>query len=150
MRFSYFLATIILFLCIALPSYAIEVLSFDHALRPATKFRLQDFLKDSFNTELENYDVAEADLNDDGLSEYILKKRKCGVTNNFCTHLIIGEAKSDMILLSNIRARHIAIADTKTGHVRDILVFKNQINDYEFDIYMWSQNEKMYILNESK
>lgn len=123
-----------------------QALNYDAPLKASAKYQVTEFIKKSYNGNPELFKIAQTDLNNDGINEYILKRLSCIKANNSCSHLILGETNNNMRLLSTIKARHIMLAGTSSFGVNDLLVFQNDINDYDFDIYMWSSTEKMYIL----
>lgn len=146
------LMTIFLTTCISLWSFstlAMKELKYDGILRMAEISRLNAFFQKEFGTTESYYEIATIDLNQDGVNEYVAKRKYC---NNddilFCNHIIIGSNRDTLLVLGNIRARNIVISSTKTTHIFDILAFQNKLNDYDFSIYMWSSEEKMYILKE--
>ena len=147
MRIS--LITLLLaFSIIALPNLAnaVEGLNYSDEISTSLKPRINQFLKQTYETDLSSYNLAKADLNGDGLDEYILKRKQCNAKNNLCTHLIIAATEDEIMLLNNIRARNLMIGATSTHGISDLLAFKNDVNDYNFDIYIWSPTQKMYIL----
>ena len=131
-------------------SYAIEYLNFKKELSPTTEVLLGDFLDNAYNTNTSLYEIARVDLNNDGIDEYVLKRLYCSQEKTLCTHLILAESKDSIVSLLNIRAKTIAIAETRTYNIRDILVFDDSLNDYTSVIYMWSPSKKMYILKTIK
>ena len=132
------------------PAYAIEEPRYTPAIEsagPTLRLQLGKFLEQNYKSDIESYMIFDIDLNGDGLLEYILKRKNCGQYTKICTFLIIADRNDGLSLLSEINARHIMIGDGKSYGIKNILAFKNQINAYDFDIYMWSPREKMYTLN---
>ncbi len=125
---------------------AVEGLNYSDEISTSLKPRINEFLWQSYETDLSLYSIANSDLNNDGVNEYILKRKKCNVQDGLCTHLILAETKDSIVLLSNIRARNLMVGATSTYKINDLLAFKFEINDYNFDIYIWSPTQKMYIL----
>ncbi|MFP4098138.1 MAG: hypothetical protein ACLFP8_04415 [Alphaproteobacteria bacterium] len=143
------------FLLCLLPSFACAVEELNYKPTTATigaslKLQLDYLLKEKFNTESSDYLIADTDLNADNQPEYILKNKNCGQQAEQCPHLIIADMDNDLALLSEIKAKHLMIGNGKNYGISNILAFKNHINAYDFDIYMWSPQQKMYILEESK
>lgn len=96
------------------------------------------------------YRWAAVDLNDDGLSEYILRPKKCLDTNTACAHKIIGfTPQGQTSLLGIIKTRDILLGVGYSGTVRNLLARNNPLNDYHFDVYMWSPNQSQYVRQES-
>lgn len=144
----FFLITTLIILSAAGRAYAMAELEFTRTLPPHISIKLNFFLSQNFNTTVRDYEFSRVDLNNDNNDEYILRRTYCVEKELFaCNYTIIGETKNNFVSLGQVRAKKLVISTTKTHHIKDILAFKNQLNDYDFDIYMWSPKEKMYILN---
>lgn len=140
---------IILLLLLISPNYAFAMgeLEFKEVISPIRSVEIDSFLNDQFSTQISDYTIAQTDLNNDLESEYILKRKHCkSATNSLCNHIILGRTKKTFVILGNIRSKKLVISSTKSHNINDILAFDNDLNDYEFGIYMWSPIEKMYIL----
>lgn len=138
-----------LFLILMFPasSYGLEKLDFvRNHLSPSLTLQMNAFLQESYQVDSSLFDIAAADLNQDGVDEYILKRISCVHAGSVCSHMVLADQNNEMLLLSNIRARHLMVGATSSFGVKDLLAFENEINDYDFDIYMWSPAQKMYIL----
>lgn len=149
MQNQYIYLTLILVFLFSVPvntAYALEPVKYTHDLGTTKSLKLNAFLKNTYNTTKESFDIALIDLNIDGVDEYILKRKSCSVEKKQCFHMIIAEKGSELLLLSEISAKNLMVAGTSTHGIRDILAFKREINDYDFDIYMWSPSQKTYIL----
>ena len=140
---------IALLIVIAFPtsSFAMGELRFNSALPLLQESEIDSFLRKEFETKSTDYIIAQTDLNNDLAKEYVLKRNYCKTKNEqSCNHIIIGKTKDKFVVLGNIRAKKLVISSTKTHNITDILAFDNDLNDYDFDIYVWSPKEKMYIL----
>ncbi len=127
--------------------HALDKLKFEKNISsPSMRLKVDEFLNGFYKTDSMGFDVAAHDLNADGINEYILKRKSCTQAEVVCTHIILGSQKDNMLLLSSIRAKYMMVGATSNYGVSDLLVFENDINDYDFDIYIWSPEEKMYIL----
>lgn len=133
-------------LCIAnpFPAYALQALSYSDELPPSARLKISAFLKGINYGALSDFTFSSTDLNGDNINEYIIKEKQCGQIQ--CLFLIIAEKKDDILLLSKIRAKHIMLGGTKSHGIFDILAFENELNDYDFDIYVWSPEEKKYMI----
>lgn len=126
---------------------ALEPVDFQSEIKsPSLRLQIDVFLQGFYKTDSRNFDIASLDLNGDGVNEYILKRKTCAQAEAVCTHIVLADQKTKMHLLSSIRARHIMVGGTSNFGVNDLLVFENSVNEYDFDIYMWSPEQKMYIL----
>ncbi len=126
---------------------AVEQLNYSEKVSTSLKSQINTLLAEIYNTDISLYEIANIDLNNDGIDEHILKRKTCGATQNQCIYSILAEKDDEIILLSKIRAKNLIIGETSSYGIKDILAFKNEINDYNFDIYMWSPSQKMYIIN---
>ncbi len=141
-----FIALIIIILSPTL-AHAMGELEFKKIISPIKANGIDSFLNERFNTGTSDYIIAQADLNNDHKPEFFLKRNYCETKKNqLCSHIILGKTESSYVLLGNIRTKKLVISSTKTHNISDILAFDNDLNDYKFDIYMWSPNKKMYIL----
>ncbi len=149
---KYYFLALSLFISISFISRAdaIEPINYNKNISISLKYQINNFLNNEYDMSISAYDIAGIDLNNDGIDEHILKQKKCYQDKKVCKYLIIAEKRNEIILLSKIKAKNIMIGETSSNGVKDILVFKNQINDYDFDIYIWSSEQKMYIINSKK
>lgn len=138
---------IALFALLPRPVSAVEQLNYSDKISPSLEYQINSFLEKTYETDISLYYIADIDLNNDGIDEYILKRKSCESDKSYCIYSIIAEKDNNIILLSKIRAKSIMIGETYSYGIKDILAFKNEINDYNFDIYMWSPSQKMYIMN---
>ncbi len=139
-----------LILC-ALPcisAHAMEEMTYsDFTGSVAMQSRLQSYISEHYENNVSEYKFSRVDLNGDGIDELVSKKRKClTVGTQYCEHSILAQTNDAILNLGNITAKHIITAGTSSHGIRDILAFKNQLNDYDFEIYVWSPAEKKYIL----
>ncbi len=146
------LSILVIFIFIPQAVFALEDLSYTPASdgSPTLRLQLDDFLEKNFNSDSSRFVMSSTDLNGDNLLEYILKRKNCGQYTNICTYLIIAEKKEGLTLLSKISAHNLMVGDGKSYGIKNLLAFKNPSNAYDFDIYMWSPHEKMYILKPDK
>ncbi len=146
-KYNMALFLIVLSMATIKPCYAIEPLSYKDDISPSLKVTLGAYLKDQLKTDISLYTFAPTDLNSDGQDEYILKSKQCTEIENICKYLIFAEKKENILLLLQNDVKDIMLAGTSSHGVKDILVFQNEKNDFNFDIYMWSPREKKYILS---
>ncbi len=144
-----FILTLFTLIIITLPNsaMAVEQLNYREKISSSLKYQINSFLQKTYETDISIYYIANIDLNSDGIDEYVLKRKSCIDNKNQCIYSIIAEKDGEIILLSKIRAKNLIIGETSSYGIKDILAFKDKINDYNFDIYMWSATEKKYIIN---
>lgn len=131
---------------------AIEALRYNDisTISISLKHQIDVFLKEQLSTASSLYEISSSDLNNDGILEHILKRKSCIAENEFCTHTIIAEQEEKIALIANIKASSLIVDTALSYGVKNLLAFKNKINDYDYDIYMWSPQKKMYILKKIK
>ncbi len=141
------------FFCVTIQSgqsFALDALKYDNNLSTSLRFQIDRFLAEHYKSDSSAYDIASTDLNKDGIFEHILRRKSCDTQKDACTHIIIAEKKDRILLLSKISARNLMIDSKFSYGIKNILAFKSEINDYDFDIYMWSPEQKLYIIAEQQ
>lgn len=128
-------------------AWALEPLNYGPEVRPGARVLLSEWLEREMGVGLEAYATASADLNRDGLPEYVLKPLKCFDPRGFCTFLILADAQNKIVLLGKISAKNLALGDSYHSGVQDILAFQSNNNDYEYDIFVWDPPSMTYMLN---
>lgn len=90
----------------------------------------------------DSYEIALYDLNGDGIEEQIT--RSC--LENSCIYTILAETNSaDFITLGKIQARLIAVSNDVQNGVRNIRAYKDEMNDYNYTLYLWDAENSRYI-----
>lgn len=128
-------------------AHAFEPLNYGPSLPVSAKVLLSDWVSREMGIGLGGYAVAMADLNRDGITEYVLKPLKCYDPQGFCTFLILADARQSLVLLGKISAKKLALGDSYHAGVQDILAFRSNNNDYEYDIFVWDPPSMTYMLN---
>ena len=115
-----------------LPAYALEKLSFVPT-PPAiiTKIPTSD-----------NRLMARADLNGDGLKEYIFSDDNKDGLHDFEIYAYEDEA----VLLGQFSAFKIMLSDSVRHGVRSLYVYNNPNNDYAYQVYEWHAEQSRYSL----
>lgn len=122
--------------------------SFTKNISPITKIQLEDYLKRHGKTPIEQFFVAEIDLNEDGIPELITKKLPCDKKTKFCDYSILAKKDKTLINLLSISAKNIAVSDTKSDGIHDILAIRSEKNDYKYERYKWSPEDMTFIQSE--
>lgn len=135
------------FLAFPRDATAYESLAYGAALPPSSRLLLEEWLEQEKETELSLYEVAVADLNRDGIGEYVLKPRKCYGKGGFCTFIVLAEGQKGALVLGKISAKKLALGDSYHTGVQDILAFRSNNNDYEYDIFVWDPLASEYVQN---
>lgn len=86
--------------------------------------------------------IAEVDLNDDGLKEFILRDDTVMDRPEF---RILGMNDGKFFELGTVHAQKLMLSYNRNHGVRSILAFENARNDYEYIIYQWDANRSHYV-----
>ncbi len=121
---------------------------YDTKIGPTSKVILNRYLAEEYETSAEDFSIAAHDLNGDGIDEYVLKPRKCLSKTGQCVFLILAETRQKIVLLGKIQAKFLALGNDYSGGIQDILAFRNDKNDYDYEVYSWDSASKKYILKE--
>lgn len=141
---------VVLFLILAIlpfPALAERPLVFRNNLKDAREQTVLGLLKSKagFVDELP-YTLASVDLNSDGVDEWIFRQdRESGCEPNAsCTYIIAGISEGKPVILGNISARKIGIADQKIYGVNRLYVYNKKENDFVYSLYGWSPETRSF------
>lgn len=122
---------------------ALEKLIYDADISALTAHKISKH--ETFNSiALDALDVAKADLNQDGIPELIIREKTCLETDEMCDYHVMADTQDSLFVLVSFKAKYLAIGQEKSSGVRNILVFKNQLNDFDYDVYTWNANNKNF------
>ncbi|MCC6598172.1 MAG: hypothetical protein IT559_05240 [Alphaproteobacteria bacterium] len=88
--------------------------------------------------------IAQADLNRDGIGEYILHSKDCDTSKLKCLYYILAQTPRGIISLGTIPGKELLLGDGFSYGVRDIIAFENKLNDYEQTLYVWRPEKSSY------
>ncbi len=125
-------------------AHAADSLNFNGKANEREKALLAAYALDHLKTPLEDLAVARPDLNGDGLGEYIVRV-KCEA---LCSFAILAESKDKIVELGKIEAREIQLGNAYSGSVRNIIAFKDAVNDYGRTVYSWEPKSARYMIKE--
>jgi hypothetical protein len=93
------------------------------------------------------FQIAAFDLNGDGVDEWIFRQdRESGCEPNAsCTYLILGLSEKKPIILGDISARKIELADQKTYGVRNLHVYNDRNDDFAYTSYVWTPENRAFL-----
>lgn len=127
------------------PARALETLIYNQKISLSSSVLISKYLGERYD----EYDIAQTDLNDDGLNEFIVKPSACGSENDYCLFSILAETDTKMLDLGTIVARDIAVDEKRFSGVRSIRAFDNPRNDFKFSLYVWEAPRARYKMLES-
>ena len=149
---NYTIPVFILFLtCFAgtaLAALSSERIRFNSGISPRIQKKILLHLRDERDTGSEDSGIAGADLNRDGIDEFIVDSSGCRAAQTKCTYLILAESGENMIRLGRLAAYNIMLADSYSHGVRDIMAFNNADNDFAHTLYVWEPDRSRYIMAE--
>lgn len=96
----------------------------------------------------ESLDIAQANLNNDGIPEIFVRETTCKKPELECFHYILAQKTNGLITIDTIKAKDIALGNEQISGVRNLLVFKNVLNDFDYDVYTWAAKEKRFVHKE--
>lgn len=132
------------------PVQASERLLFNQDVSASSQLNLTKFTTATLNKNLDAFEIAKIDLNHDGLYEFILKDGNCTADSLECRFKILAETDTEITELGSLQARTLIVSDQNSHGIRDLLVFQNEHNDYDYDIYVWEPMTSRYILGDGK
>lgn len=104
---------------------------------------LEDYAWEKMDLRRDELRIATADLNRDGLPEYILHTKTCR-TEKKCRYNILAETPQGIIPLGSISGKTLLLGNGFSHGVRDILSFENDLNDYDQTLYVWMPEKASY------
>lgn len=121
---------------------ASEALYFKEAKNHKEK-NIISFIKKTYQAFDKEYILAPADLNNDGINEYVVKEKNCP-SNTICRHHIIAIMEDKPISLLSVNAKKIIVNDTNNYGVRNITIYDNKMNDFKKSKYLWNPHSYLY------
>lgn len=127
----------------ALPALAAESLRFDNALPRSSIERIKSYSFNVLNHDIENLEIARIDLNGDGLDEFIARQKNCTQTG-VCAYHVLAETPDGILPLGAFEGLNVLLGSEFSHGVRNLMVFKNTVNDYDFSLYTWHPETSAY------
>ncbi len=127
-------------------AYSIEPLHYEASVSSQETIKISSFLS---STNADNYEIthiAKNDLNDDGIDETIVITNTCETSTEICQIYVLANLDISPALLGRINAKNIAISNQSSYGVRDLLVYNNAKNDYDYEIMRWNPKQSTYQL----
>lgn len=127
-------------------AYAAEPLNYDLPLTSQEAKKLEQYLKKPLAG---NFKISKVDLNDDGLYEYVVQSNQCS-RQNFCETSILTDTDASFIELGKTKAKSVALSNKYTNGVRNLLVYNNDKNDYDYSVFVWDSPKSTYVFKEAR
>lgn len=138
------MAVFFIFCSLARTASAAERLSYAKDPGQRSRIALGRYAQETMDLPLNTLRIAAADLNQDGLSEYILHGDECGDGNAFCRYDIVADTQKGIIPLGTITGKTLLLGDGFSHGVRDLLASENELNDYDQTLYVWTPEKAAY------
>ena len=135
----------ILFLVCALSAgeaYCAEILRFDEDIPQSSRQKIISFQEPTTHPA-----IAKADLNGDGLHEFILRPNECPEKTP-CPYNILAETDTGMVSLGSIEGYNLLLGSEFTHGVRNLLIFKSSVNDFDYALYTWHPETSKYRMSQ--
>lgn len=126
-------------------AYANQILQYNYTPDPRRLSQFQEVVpKLSAQTTPQ---IASVDLNEDGIREFIVRANDCDEgAQTLCDHVVIGQVSKGYIILGTLRGKKLLLGQDYTKGVRNLLLFSNPVNDFDYDIYVWGAKQAQYVL----
>lgn len=147
---TYRLYTFAFLLCFAagivIPAHAAEHIYFENSKTSTANFKINTYLEKTRKVSPRDMLTARIDLNEDGISEYIIKPANCVNAGMNCTHDILAENEDGIVRLGTIKARNLVLGSTYSHGIRDIKAYNNPDNDFDHQLYVWEPARARYTI----
>ena len=91
--------------------------------------------------------LALADLNEDGLPEYIVQKdTQCAAQKALCDFEILADSGKGTISLGHLRAYSLALGSSYVHNIRSLVAFRDPHDDYAAEVYVWDPAASRYMI----
>jgi len=120
-----------------------ERLNYTHPLPQSSLLQIDRYMQRSANTSANAFNIAKADLNSDGLYEFIAKTKDCD-TASACTFNILAETQKGVISLGHMQGKTLLLGNEYHHGIRSLIVYENGHNDYDHTLYTWKPNLSAY------
>ncbi len=122
-------------------AFAMEKLRYNIEISSISKSLIENHVKPH-----DGLDIAQSDLNDEGLKECFVRPSSCNNNKHLCEIIILARKKAKIIELGRISANDIALHNGYTQGVRNLAAFNDLRNDFKYDLYIWEPARSTYIL----
>lgn len=124
-------------------AHAAEKLRFDSPIPRSSFEKIKSFSRSDLKKNIDLFQIAAADLNRDGLEEYIIRAKDCG-KNGLCDFTVLAETREGIFQLGSFTGQNLLLGNEYTQGVRNILIFDNRMNDFDYELYTWHPETSSY------
>lgn len=129
-----------------MPAQAVETISFGQKLGLNSRLNIERYLSENKEPNIPVPIIASLDLNEDGIVEFIVRDSGCAEDQTGCPYLILAETDGGIIRLGQIEARKLALGNSYTNGVRDLLALQDPRNDFQYQRYVWEPMQSRYTM----
>ena len=122
---------------------ASEILTFDRPVPRSSFEKIKTFSVNALQEDADNLSIARVDLNQDGLDEFVARKKECTRTTP-CLYTILAESDDSIVSLGAFEGTGLLLGSEFTHGVRNLLVFENMRNDFDYVLYTWHPEVSAY------
>ena len=130
-----------------LSAQASERLDFSGNLGERSRRIVEKYAAEHIKIDIQALKIARADLNEDGLDEYILKTPACESISQRCTFEVLAEINDTIIEIGEFSARTVMLGNGYSAGIRNIVAFTDKTNDFDYELYVWEPQQSRYILS---
>jgi hypothetical protein len=147
--FRYLLVFILLIPAFTGHASAAGNLNFTSEITDRQRLVIDRYFKDTLHTPAANpIALALADLNEDGLNEFILQSDCKEGQKGYCSFTILAETDNKVISLGSITGWVIELGNAYSNGVRNIIARQNPRNDFDRTVYVWEPQTARYMIKE--
>ncbi len=122
---------------------AAETLRFNENLPHSSFEKIKSYSSNSLDKNIQDFEIGKADLNNDGLDEFIARPKNCQKTPT-CEFYVLAETPGAIVSLGRFEGQHVALGSEYRHGVRNLLVFYNGANDFDYHLYTWHPEISAY------
>lgn len=122
---------------------AAEELLYDTPIPRSSFEHIKSFSIKTLKADASRLKIAKTDLNGDGLYEFITRDKYCK-SDSPCRFDVLAENHGDIYSLGTFEGQDLLLGNEFTHGVRNILVFGNATNDFDYELYTWHPETSSY------
>jgi hypothetical protein len=128
------------------PVQALERVDFGAVIARSSLEKIQNFYAQQRTARPHKLSIARSDLDGDGLYEFIVKLQGCDA-QSLCVHQVFTEDRDRVRSIGAFEARRVMLGNEYAHDMRNLLVFGNAVNDFDYVRYSWHPETSNYALS---
>lgn len=122
---------------------AAENLYFDQDIPRSSLEKIKTYSINALEQDIQNFEIGKADLNNDGLDEFIARTKNCNIDGK-CQFHVLAEADGYIQSLGILAGQNLLLGNEYRHGIRNLLVFKDASNDFDYELYTWHPETSEY------